>query len=669
MVKRTGSILLKALPLMVALLLYGYTIRLPFFLDDGPMLDILNRIPFWQVWGGFIGYQYYRPVPMTLWKVAWVLFGGHFDPAFLHLLNVLCFGLAGVVVGLLAGRIAPVSKKQVTLIAGVAFVVFPLSYQAVILVNAIFHPTLVLGFAVALWAAMHWMDNPAGRRGRIALAVCLVGAFFGIFSHENGPLLLPFAVGLIVLVYGFRALLHPRAWMVIVPIGVIALAYLILWMKLPIGHSPPQISAEPVRAFADLSEGLIYPLDMAMRPLVKGDANNTLIFALLGVTVVVGLLISHSRLAWYGLGWYFLAVIPSVLFLAPAYVLGSPHLMMLASVGMALFWAAILGRLWESRRFRFFTLAGTMAVIALTGVFLADRAYDYQRMGDYLWKLTHLSETLQSKDTSNSGKASDSLLVVNPPDFLAPLQGTRRFLLSTEGAAVMVDSYSYTQQVSLNAGQGAPPIDAIGSRLALRPPSDRLYVPFQPFVDGQPLYDLLHQRSGLIVTEFDGNNFWPVYVGAPDLPGPESVLATFDRIQLLQADATLSTDQRLVTVKLRWYLPKPTAAQPFIHVLCGSTFIGQADFAPWGGTYPFSQWRPGETETEIRQVLLKTPATPDCLHVQLGVYTEANAQRLKLTVAGVTAAAQKKRYADDLYPVTLTLPGQSRRKPPVLATF
>src|SRR5579859_2355773 len=143
MLKHAGNILLKVLPLMVAMLLYGYTIRLPFFLDDGPMLDILYRIPFWQVWGGFIGYQYYRPVPMTLWKLSWIVFGGRYDPAFLHLLNVLCFGLAGVVIGLLARRFAPPAfRKQVSFIAGIAFVVFPLSYQAIILVNAIFHPTL-----------------------------------------------------------------------------------------------------------------------------------------------------------------------------------------------------------------------------------------------------------------------------------------------------------------------------------------------------------------------------------------------------------------------------------------------------------------------------------------------------------------------------------------------
>src|SRR5579859_2657069 len=157
------------------------------------------------------------------------------------------------------------------------------------------------------------------------------------------------------------------------------------------------------------------------------------------------------------------------------------------------------------------------------------------------------------------------------------------------------------------------------------------------------------------------------------MPGPGDVLATFDQIELLQAEAALSADRKLVTVKLRWHLPQPTPAQPFIHVFCGSDFIGQADFAPWGGTYPFSQWRSGETETEIRQILLKMsstmPITLDCLRIQLGVYTETNAQRLKLTVKGATTSGEQSRYADDLYPVTLSLAGPHRGKRPQMVTF
>jgi len=131
------------------------------------------------------------------------------------------------------------------------------------------------------------------------------------------------------------------------------------------------------------------------------------------------------------------------------------------------------------------------------------------------------------------------------------------------------------------------------------------------------------------------------------MSGPDNVLATFEKIDLLQADAHLSPDGRLVTVKLRWGLPEAIPAEPFVHVFCNADFVGQSDMAPWGGTYPFSAWQANETESEIRQVLLNKTATPDCLRIQLGVYYESNAQRLK------ALDPQEKEYTDDLYPVPL----------------
>ncbi len=385
---------------------------------------------------------------------------------------------------------------------------------------------------------------------------------------------------------------------------------------------------------------------MFARAFVQNDATNALIFALVIVTLGLGFWISRSRIALYGTGWYFLSIVPSVLLLAPAYVLGSPRLMVLASVGASLFWAAVVARLSSMKRFRWVAAVGVLSVICISGIFFMERAYDFLRMGDYIWRLTHLAESL--KLTKN-----DEMLVLNPPDFLAPLAFNRRFLLSAEGATVMMDFLPYSQLLWLNTGQMFPNVKAFASRNNLRPPADRLYVPYQPFVDGQPLFDLLHKTPRLVVTAFDGDLFWPVYVGGPNLPGPDNMLAIFDQIELLQAEAYYSPNNRLVTVRLRWRLPEAVGARPFVHVYCNTDFIGQSDLSPWGGAYPFSGWQPGETQTEIRQVLLHKSPTPDCLRIQLGVYNEANAQRLKLT------DVQHTSYPDDLYPVLLTAASQS----------
>ncbi len=233
---------------MLAMVLYGYTVRLPFFLDDGPNFWFLDHINGLQQWGGSLGFPYYRTIAFTLWKLAWAMLGGRYDPALMHLLNVFCFGLAGVLVGLLASRLAPPEfNKRFGLLAGLSVVLFPFSYQAVTLVSGLFHLTLLLGFAISLWAAMHWLD---ARGGRLALVLCWLGAFFGVFSHENGPLLLPLAIGMVVLVYGVRSLVRSRTLLVIVPVGVISLLYLFLWATLPLGRGLLQFTAEPIRAFS-----------------------------------------------------------------------------------------------------------------------------------------------------------------------------------------------------------------------------------------------------------------------------------------------------------------------------------------------------------------------------------------------------------------------------------
>ncbi|RMG72409.1 MAG: hypothetical protein D6711_12975, partial [Chloroflexi bacterium] len=84
-----------SLPMLLTLGVYGYALRLPYFLDDGPHFQILAQINGLQHWGDFAPFPFYRPVAFTIWK----LFEGVGYPVYaLHALNVFCFGVAGVLV-------------------------------------------------------------------------------------------------------------------------------------------------------------------------------------------------------------------------------------------------------------------------------------------------------------------------------------------------------------------------------------------------------------------------------------------------------------------------------------------------------------------------------------------------------------------------------------------
>ena len=161
---RAIRLLLAALPLLAAVLLYGYIDPAAVLLDDGPNFHLVRHIDGLEQWAGSAAFDYYRPLPFSVWKLGEIALGGH-SPAAMHLLNVGCFGLTGVLLGLIARRLVPGTPAHKTLaglIAGLAFVIFPFNYQAVTLVSGLFHPLFALGLALSMRLALRWLTGAAG---------------------------------------------------------------------------------------------------------------------------------------------------------------------------------------------------------------------------------------------------------------------------------------------------------------------------------------------------------------------------------------------------------------------------------------------------------------------------------------------------------------------------
>ncbi|MDX2078775.1 MAG: hypothetical protein SFZ02_20245, partial [bacterium] len=125
------------IPALLAVALYGYTIRLPLFLDDGPQFRMVEVFDGFSHWLGSLAYFYYRPAVFSMWKLSSVLAGG-FDAAGLHWLNVMLFGMTGSLLSAITYRLMPKNKAVVALGVGVGFIIFPFNYQTVILVGAMF---------------------------------------------------------------------------------------------------------------------------------------------------------------------------------------------------------------------------------------------------------------------------------------------------------------------------------------------------------------------------------------------------------------------------------------------------------------------------------------------------------------------------------------------------
>ncbi len=349
---KTPRYVLIVLPLLAAVLLYGYTVRMPFFLDDGPNFWLVQDIHNGDHWDGSRAFPFYRPLTFSLWKFTVTLLG--YEPSIFHLLNVLFFGATGVLLGRITQRIFPGRHGPIAgLVAGIGFVIFPFSYQAVTLISGMFHIMFALGLALSLWFALVWLDR---RGGRLSLILCWFSAFMAVFSHENGPLIVPLLAGLIAVTYRGVWPSRRRIALVIGPLMLLVGVYTLLWFNV---HRTGEQEALLITsrfdiALAQLLQGLAYPVVALARLAVgAGDVAPGWVIAL-----VIGTVAPAWSWAWrqsraagliaaYGLVWYVLSLLPSAVLLAPDYVLGSPRLMLVASMGGCLFWGVIVALIVE----------------------------------------------------------------------------------------------------------------------------------------------------------------------------------------------------------------------------------------------------------------------------------------------------------------------------------
>ena len=633
--------LLPTLPIFLAVALYGYTIRLPFFWDDVPHFLTAETLDGFNQWGRFPTFPYYRPVIFSVWKFFEVLIG-HNDPVTLHLLNVFVFGLGGVFINRLVQYISPPNIKNIAgVFAGVGFVLFPFSYRAVPLVGALFHLLLVLGFVLSFYLALLWIDRRIPLWG---LAVCYLSAFLAVFSHENGVLLTPLFIGLLSIRYRTDLIQSLKAnryriLQVIIPYILISGIYFILWFWIlrPQGNER-SLTESFETAMAVMLQGLIYPFATLIRPFVADDINPmTLIGLVIAICgVAFGLTISLSRaksmpfILGYGIIWYVLSILPAALFLPAGYVLGSPRLTALASVGGCIFWAVVLANMIRSS-FRYNWYVRSLGVV-LTGLFVVVSVSFLNMQRDNFLAMSAYQHELQNI-LSRDDIDLENTILINLPDYIIPNEDDRHFLLGTEGVLFVDPSANYLAQLQINA-EGDVNLEQleIASVLALLRNADFGFFPHPPNLDLNRLVNIVADTNHVIITQFTENGFYPFYVGGSASTGftDDDIIAEFGNNQayLTNAQMLFNNSDDTIDVITNWVINEPSAIQLFVHVYCDDEFIAQSDSNPLGGTYPFQFWESGEARMDIRRIDLNNNVTEDCLRVFTGLYYQEGVTRL-----------------------------------------
>ncbi|TVR21896.1 MAG: hypothetical protein EA396_07095 [Anaerolineaceae bacterium] len=627
---RLVDYLLALTPALLAIALYAYAVRLPFFLDDAPHFVILGQTDGLRHWGNFDAFPFYRPFTLNVW----LLFASAGYPAFaMHALNVLLWALIGVLVGAITHRLSRLRLAGV--LAGCFVVAFPFAYQAVAMVAALFHLLLMTGACLCVWAALRFYDS--GRRRYLVL--CWGAAFVAIFSHESGVMLVA-GLPLALIVAGSASrrdwrLIRRVSW----PVWALAVLYLALWIAFSPNEEARTLSAAPLTALAALLQGIAHPMIALVRPLwPTGDAPVWAVLALCAVTVGAVLAVvrlSRRRLfpvALYGVAWYLLAIIPAVLALPPGYVLGQLRLSLLAAVGAGLLWGVLIAEVYERRRWLALVMVALIAYVSVT--FVQMRRADFLALGRWNDGLTALA--------SANGWRGD-LALINAPMYLVPNADDRRFLLGSEGIIWTDPTLDYAGQIWMNSNLLRDDVRV----LALVNPALIAAQGVGYVAHGEPLnVDILRSADVVVGTRFEADGgFWPYVAGGRALDLAESAGVVYPDIPatLDAASWSLDADSGAVALRTVWRLDAPAPVRLFAHLLCEGELVAQADGYVLGDSYPFNVWRADDQPIRDQRVIaLPDGVRADCLRVAVGLYDESTIERLTATVDG-------SRLPDDAY--------------------
>jgi len=622
-----------ALVATVAFAFYAPSVWFGFFNDDptGHLRWMEGR----SVWSFLLdasGHGYYRPVSFVLWQILHSLLGRH-DPFTLHLLNVLAHAANAALVVWLAQRLT--GRLTYATLAGLLFALYPFSYEAVPYVGSFVHPLVTLLILLALAFYIRWQED----RARWAFAAAHVALTLAVFTQENA-VITPLLMALLAWLYRqprkgkiSRRMSWPSASQ-----SLPALSFLVepavfaaMWLLVRKSADTRMLAWAAMKAnVLPFAQALVYPV----APLANHHPATLAILAV-GSLIALFAMARYAgvcRILAFGLTVWALASLPSILILNPDYVLGSPRLFYLASVGAALVCA--LPFLALEHLFRLETGYLKFGLWALLFAICYLPSADYTRCQlAYQGMASHVGRMLADAAQSTS---QDTAFINLPYFFSSRGQGTEcrnPFVFAPTGAVVIPPYADVRDFITYNGGPDRPALAA----------TVREYQPgWQTFGAPMPVEQLRGQLNTSRVFVFDlirWRTFDLSAVWKPNAP-LSSAQATLGPAQTpaLRAGASVSNLKSEISsqgqVTLTWQsLAAVQDLKIFVHVYdAGGKLVAQDDGPPAQGFAPTSWWRPGDVITDLRTVHVADLA-PGTYRVTAGMYDAITGTRLEARTA------------------------------------
>ncbi len=627
--RRLGGVaILLLFATILTLLAYGQSINAGFMFDaplDLPRATDRGLIAILTGAGASI---YYRPIVLVIWHFCYLLLGRN-DGVVLHGILLGIHVCNGFLVYQLGRRLV---DRIGGLVASALFLLYPLSFQVVGIVDSTFHALVTLWLLAA--TTVYWDARTASGKQPLRLVLAAAFAELAMFTHETGLAVIPLAIALEVLLWRRRLVPRLGGWPAL--FAAPAAIYLFVWSVVP--RYATGWHWDPASLIANgiyFLQGLASPVTshLASQPrFTSSDQLVVLAVAIPAMAVLAVILLLRGRGAalWLGFLWFALTAFPSWAILTwYNYVVDAPRLLYLPAVGISLLWAAALApgdaslRKLRNRPARALLPAIPTAIgLAATGAILLDS-----------FNFISLRETMQSKaaavvtqlvDTATRPDPQAGIIYVNLPSFLAVKSSS--YLLGHTGITLMPDYFGLDLDVYA-VKHVQPPLISLGYNDVAHE-WDYFYGFHGRTVALPELAAAIHGGGGVYLTDYLPTGMQLKYVGQVEHTAPttDTFVARYGNWAVLESAVTTRTANQLM-VDLTWRAlgPAPGDYTAFLHVTNGSSKpLVQDDGYPIGTMFPFRQWQAGDVVRDRRYIALPTGTGAAQLTLLIGLYDRAN---------------------------------------------
>ena len=646
---RWKAIALSLFPLPIALGLtlavYFDSMSAGFMFDDPFDLRRASGRSFIQILTDAGEHSYFRPVPLIVWKLAHLLVGRH-DPAILHALALAIHAANGWLVYQLGRRLMDALSG---VLAMALFVLFPLSYQVVSIVNSFFHALVTTWILVAILLYWDWRTNPERTAFDPRLVIAAASAFLAMLTHENGlasvALILLAETALLLSLRINRLSFAPAVF------AGLAAVYLAIWSIIPRWRSEWSVDPDSLKMNGlYFLQGITYPVSGQLGG-VSLSQSAAEVIVVTGVLTLSGLAVTvliRNRLLTlsFGVGWFIVAVFLAWLLLPWSYVINGPRLMYLASIGSAIAWAAAISPTLPVRsadRFAGAALGLLFAALILvtSSQFIVKRSQLQAQGAAMVWQLADTA-TLQGPETGR--------LYVNLPSWISFKR--QEYLLGHTGISLIPDYIGLWRSVYVHSGAQPKIISLTYPDIAGE--WDHHYATHGKIASLDELETAIRQGGGVYLNQFLPGQLKLDYVGR--LEPRDSIntteLARFDDWAVLERTDAWREGNR-IAVNLVWRAIKsaPPDFTVFLHLVGESDeLIAQADGYVIGGMLPPSRWQSGDRIEDRRYIELTESNDGVPKRMLIGMYDRASGARAPAT------ASDGAPYQDNAVPIDLDLP-------------